>query len=243
MSSARSTIDRLRVPELGGERAAGTEALHDPDAAHRLLDQSGSLAPALLQPFGAGVVAPRIRPGREGDQRQRDQHDQSEPPVQHQQDDRDRAHRQDVADRVPDRVHHACDVLRVRRRARHQLTRPDAVVVARVQPQCVREDRIANARIRPRPVANGIQVPHRSGAHLQQPDGEQRAEPDQQRMPVFRQHAVVDRVLHHQGRRDRSDLPEQAGQSGADDPACLRANHGAHELPRRAPTHVVFPHR
>ena len=240
----RAVDDRAAAaPELSRQRAAGSEAFHDTDAAHRLLDQRGRLAPALLQALGARVVAPGIRPARDGDQRQRDQHDQRKPPVQHQQHDRDREHRQDVTDRVSDRVHHPRDVLRVGGRARHQLARPDAIVIARVQAQRVREDCIANACIRPGPVLDRVQVPHGTGCHLQQPDSKQCTEPDQQRVPVLRQHPVVDRVLDHQRRRDRSGLPEQAGQSGADDPACLRANHGAHESPRRAPTHVVFPHR
>ena len=81
----------------------------------------------------------------------------------------------DVADRVADRVHHPRDVLRVGRGARHQLARPDAVVVARVEPQRVREDRVANARIRPAPGSGS----RRGGAtrardDLEQPDAEQR---------------------------------------------------------------------
>ena len=240
----RAVDDRAAAcPELRGQRAPGPEAFHDPDAAHGLLDQRGRLAPALLQPLGARVVAPRVRPAGKRDQRQRDQHDQRQLPVQKEQHNRDREHRQDVTDRVADRVHHPRDVLRVGRRTRHQLARPNAVVVARVQAKRVREDRVANARVRPCPVLDRVQVPDGARTHLQQPDRQQRTEPDQQRARVLRQHPVVDRILDHQRRRDRSGLPEQAGQSGARDPACLRTNHGAHEPPRRAPTHVVIPHR
>ena len=62
---------------------------------------------------------------------------------------------------------------------------------------------------------------HGAGGHLEQPDGEQRTEPDQQGSPVLRHDSVVDRVADQERRRDRADLPEQAGQSGAKDPASL----------------------
>ena len=83
------------------------------------------------------------------------------------------------------------------------------------------EDRVADACIRPGAVLDRIQVTHRAGAHLEQPDGKQRTEPDQEGAPVLRHDAVVDRVADQERRRDRAHLPEQAGQSGAEDPASL----------------------
>ena len=62
---------------------------------------------------------------------------------------------------------------------------------------------------------------HGAGAHLEQPDGEQRTEPDHKGSPVLRHDPVVDRVADQERSRYRADLPEQAGQSGAEDPASL----------------------
>ena len=106
----------------------------------------------------------------------------------------------------------------------------------------MREDRIADPRICVRPVADGIEVPNGAGGHLQEANGEQRHEPEHERVSVARQHPVVDRVLDHQRSRDRAGLPEQAGCNGADDTARLRSDDGAHETPRGAPPRVVFPH-
>ena len=103
--------------ELGSERLPGAEPLDDPDPTDRLLDERRRLAPAFLQPLRALVVAPRVPPGCQRDQRQRDQDDERQLPVEDEQHDRDRENGEDVADRVPDRVHHPRDVLRVGRGA------------------------------------------------------------------------------------------------------------------------------
>jgi hypothetical protein len=84
---------------------------------------------------------------------------------------------------------------------------------------------------------------HRARRHLQQPDAEQRGEPHEQGVVVALEHAVVDRILDHQRRCDRTGLPEQAGHGRADHARALRADDCAHEPPRRAPLRVVFPHR
>ncbi len=235
--------DRPAPPaELRCERLPGAEPFHDADPHDGLLDEGGGLAPALLQPLRPCVVSPGVRPACEAGQRERDEHDQCEAPIDHEQHGGNGEHRQQVADRVTDRIHHAGDVLGVRRRAAHQLSRPDAVVIARVESQRVREDRVANTRVRLGSVADCVQVADGTGGHLEQSDAEERRQPEQQGVMIALQHAVVDRLLDHQRRGDRADLPEQARESGADDAACLRADHGAHESPRCAPSRVVNPH-
>ena len=156
--------------ELARERTPCADALDDADAGDRLLHQRGRSAPGLLQPLRLRVIAPRVGPAREADQGQRDQDDDRQPPVDHEQDDCDGEDRQHVADRVADRVHHPRHVLRVRRRAAHQLAGPDAVVVARVEPQCVREDRVADASVGACAVTDRVEVAHGARRHLQQAD-------------------------------------------------------------------------
>ncbi len=104
------------------------------------------------------------------------------------------------------------------------------------------EDRVADACVGARAVADRVEVADRAGRHLQQPDAQQRSQPDQQRVLVALQHAVVDGVLDHQGRCDRASLPEEPRNRRADDARALRADDGAHESPRRATLRVVFPH-
>ncbi len=154
-------------PELLRERLARAEPLHDADADDRLLDERGRGAPARLEALRAGVVPPRVQPAGDADQRQRDQHDQRELRVDHEEHDPDSDDGEHVTDRVADRVHHPGDMLGVGRGAAHELARPDAVVVARVQPQCVREDRVADTRVRPCPVLDRVEVPHGAGGHLE----------------------------------------------------------------------------
>ena len=159
--------------EPSGQRVAGAEPFDDADPADGLLDERRRLGPAGLQLAGALVVLARVEPRADGHERHRDQHHQREPPVEDQHHDRNRDHGQDVADRVPDRVHHPRDVLRVRRGAAQQLARADAVVVGRVEPQRVREERVADACVRVRAVANRVQMAKGAGADLEQPDCEQ----------------------------------------------------------------------
>ena len=136
------------VPKASRQRLAGAEALDHADSAHRLLDERRRLAPRLLQPLSAGVVAARVEPCRQGDDRQRDQHDQRQLGVEHEHHDRDRDDGEHVADRVADRVHHPRDVLRVGRGTAQQLAGADAVVVGGIQAQGVREERVPDACVR-----------------------------------------------------------------------------------------------
>ena len=56
---------------------------------------------------------------------------------------------------------------------------------------------------------------------LEQPDTEQRQQPDHERAAVARHDSVVDRVADNQRRRDRSRLPQQPGDDRADNTAGL----------------------
>jgi hypothetical protein len=97
--------------EAALERVPGAEALDDPDPADGLLDEGRGLRPRLLQLASARVVAARVEPRAETDERHGDQHDQGKLRVEEQHHDRHCDDRQDVADRVADRVHHPRDVL------------------------------------------------------------------------------------------------------------------------------------
>ena len=143
---------------------------------------------------------------------------------------------------MADRIHHPRDVLRVGGGAAQQLAGADTVVVGGVEPKRVGKDRVAHARVRSRAVADREDVAHPAGDHLEQADSEQRQQPDDQRVPVARDDPVVDRVLDDQRRRNRARLPEQPGDDGADDAACLGANDRAYESPRRPATCLDFPH-
>jgi hypothetical protein len=122
---------------------------------------------------------------------------------------------------VADRVHHPGDVLRIRGGAAHQLAGADAVVVGGVEPERVREDRVANPRVGCGAVADRVDVAHAARDDLEQPDAEQRQQPDHERVAVARDDSVVDRVADDQRRRDRSGLPQQPGEDRADNTAGL----------------------
>src|SRR5207253_196919 len=111
-----------------------------------------------------------------------------------------------------------------------------------VQAQRVGEDRVADAGVRGGAVTDRVDVAEAAGADLEQADGDERSKPDQERVPVLRDDPVVDRVLDDERRADRPDLPEQAGEDGADHTGPLLVHDCAQESPRRSAAHLAFPH-
>ncbi len=152
---------------------AGSESLDDTDAADRLFYECRRAGPCLLQTTRARVIALRVGPGGNADEREREQHQERKPYIEHQHHCRDGDHCERIADRVADRVHHPRDVLRIRRGAAHQLARADTVVVRGVEPKRVREDRIAHACVGRGAVADREDVAHPSRDDLEQADSEQ----------------------------------------------------------------------
>ena len=229
-------------PEAGRECGTRAEPFDDTDPADGLFDESRCLAPGLLQLPRAELVLARVAPGREGDERHRDQDEQRELHVEHQHHDRDGDDRDHVADRVADRVHHPGNVLGVGRRPAQQLAGADPVVVRGVESERVGEDGVANARVRGRAVADRVDVADATRDDLEQADAHEGEEPDQQRVAVVRGDPAVDRVLDDERRADRADLPEQSGDGSADDALRLLAHDGAHKSPRCGAAYLASAH-
>ena len=179
-------------------------------------------AQLLLQHPRALGVAGRVAPEADRQQRQRDQDDEREAPVEDREHDRDREDGHEVADGVSRRVEDARDELRVVRRAAHQVAGADAVVVGDVELEGVPVEPVADVRVAAGAVLDGEVVPNGAAHGLDCPDGEDRAAPGVERGPVAADDPLVDRLRDEEGRRDRRHLPRGTGQDGPEDSAALR---------------------
>ena len=166
-----SRDDVVRAPlESRRQRRLRSEALHDPDAGDRLLDERGRVGEPLLVDLRPLGVAVRVPAEADAEERQRGEHGQAEPPVDRQEHGRGSDEREHVADRVPDRVEGSRDQLCVVRRARDQLAGSDPVVVMRVELEGAAEDRIAHLGVGARPVADREDVAKRARDGFDDPE-------------------------------------------------------------------------
>jgi len=118
---------------------------------------------------------------------------------------------------VPDRVEQARDQLGVVRRARDQLARADAVVVARVQLERPPEDLVADGGVRLRAVPDREVVAGAAGGRLDGSEQDDRpAGPPEDRL-VAAGDPGVDRLAHEQRRRQGGSLPRQPRDDCPDD--------------------------
>ena len=115
-------------------------------------------------------VARRVAAEADAEQRQRREHGEREPPVDDEQHRSRRRRSSARSRRVADRVEEPRDELGVVRRARDQLARADAVVVARIELERAPEDPVADGGVGRRAVPDREVVARAAGDRLDRPE-------------------------------------------------------------------------
>ena len=223
---------------LGGEAAGldplGAEALDDPDAGDRFLDDRGELGRLALDAHDAGEQAAREPGGEHVEERQRAEGEQGEDRVDHGQDDGHGDDGDGVGDGQRDHDHELLDLLEVGVGPAHQLSGLGLVVEREVEPLEVGEQAVAQVGLDPPGLPEGEVAAEPGEGRRGDRHGAEDEGPAPEGAGVVGDDALVDGVADQQAGADLGGRPGQADGDRESDAAAAEAGQVADQTPAPA---------